>query len=309
MHLSPTDEFRLGIRRHKTHTMFALKLCNWWSMRNLSLSALLALLSLSLTTNALAVTPAPAPAANSSVPAQPAPATADTTEDKGGPPSIFDDGQPRRTQSAMIAVRLHTARSKNSIDSYTLYPYPMKPPVCAPTTPLSTNPKALMNSLLYTGYHHRSDPEKHYQNGGWRWVLAYEAARRKSGNGEPHTILTEYPWAHDMIPYVIKECKARNDLEAERLRRYQKATDEWERTHTDIENDAIRQGLMPIALSHREWSIGRGHFPPGNWWVQVTRKMPGLTYYWLQPVTAAPGQSLDITLSDENALAITGSAW
>jgi hypothetical protein len=223
-----------------------------------------------------------------------------------GPPSLFDDVQDLQADHAAITVRLHTSRSKEAQDTFTLYPYPVKPPTYVPPPSLPGTYKALKQLCLSSGYQARLNFDKPYTIVGWRWAYAYEAGMRKSGLGEAHTIFSEYSWADQLVPYVAREVQIRNAFEKKRGQRYQKACEEWERTHADGEAAAVNQGLMPIALSSRHWSIARGQFPAGTWWLQVTRKTPGLTYYWLEPVTAASGDRLDLTLDDDKALAILG---
>ncbi|HEY9790326.1 MAG TPA: hypothetical protein V6D22_08005 [Candidatus Obscuribacterales bacterium] len=226
--------------------------------------------------------------------------------DGNGPPSLFEDDVDLKTDHAAITVRLHTSRSKEAADTFTLYPYPVKPPTWTPPPPLPLTHKSIKNLCMASGYQNHINFEKPYSIVGWRWAYAYAAGVRKSGLGEPHTVFSEYSWADEVAPYVARECQVRNDFEKRRAQRYRKVCEEWERTHADAEASAVNQGLMPIALSSRHWGIGRGQFPAGNWWVQVTRKTPGVTYYWLEPITATAGQHLDITLDDDKALAIIG---
>lgn len=225
-----------------------------------------------------------------------------------GPPSLFEDARPFSDKNAQIIARIRTTRAHKATDTYTVYPYQPKPPAWTPQNPLPTTFKGAKGMVMSTGYQNRQHPDKPYQMGGWRWVYAYHSALQRSGIGEPHTIFTEYSFARDLTPYVVKECIKRNQFEKERFARYQRNLEQYEKNHVDQENEALRLGLMPIALTHREFGIGRGQFPAGNWWLQVTRKMPGLTYYWLEPITAAPKQNVEIVLDDDNALAIVG-AW
>lgn len=264
------------------------------------------LLSLSTAVAAPALSP-PAPSAPAQAPvaAEPA-ATAAPDDDKSGPPSLFEEPQQNIGNYASIVVRIRTPRNMRAEDVFTLYPYPPKPPATTQAPNLPVSGKGLRGMLLTTGYAQRPNLDKPYQVGGWRWIYAFKAGVAKSGKGEPHTIASMYQWADDVAPWVARECEIRNKFEKERFERYLKAVDYYNKNHVDIENDAIRQGLSPIALSHREWSTGRGRFPAGTWWLQVTRKTPGLTYYWLQPITAAPDQQLSLTLDENNALVISG---
>lgn len=233
----------------------------------------------------------------------------DAEPTQSGPPSLFDDPQqPLDADHAAISVRLHTANHKEALDVFTLYPYIVKPPVCLPLPKLPLNYQYIKRMSMNLGYMNRPNFDKPYQNPNWRFVYAYKVALAKSGLSEPHTIFTHYQFAEEMVPWVWKECKVRNAFEKQRQAKYDAAIEEWERTHVDAENAAVNAGLAPIKLKHRQINLGVGQFPAGTWWLQVTRKTPGLQFYWLKPITAVAGQKLDINLNENDALAILG-AW
>jgi hypothetical protein len=260
-----------------------------------------------------AVQSAPAGAANQvqvpPTPTIPIPGTPEAEQssvEQSGPPSLFEEPTSTIGENAYIQVVLQSSRTTEAVDVFTLYPYPVKPPDWTPQPELAHTENALRGQIRNTGFANRPNLDKPYIDGGFRWYYAYKAALAKSGLTEPHTSLVEYKFCDEIMPYVAHECKIRNQFEKTRLTRYNKTKTAWERTHTELEADALRQGLTPIALTHRLFSVGQGEFPPGTWWLQVTRKTPGIKYYWSQPITATPGQRIDVVLNDDNALAIIG---
>lgn len=256
---------------------------------------------------ALAASPAAAP----SVP--PATSTAaavaahaePVAETEKAQPSLFDD--PQKVEMAHLSVKFGLSPDRRNVDTIAVHPYPVKPPaIPGPPTRLPEKPKDVRQMLLATGYNQRANPDKAYQPGGWRMQYAFAEAQRRSHAGVPHTLVGAYLWADEVTPYAVAECKRWNQFEEERFRRYKKAVEEFEKTRVDIENDAIRQGLtaMPIR-EHKNGSV-EANLPAGNWWLTCTRKRPGLTYYWQVPFTAAAGEKVNLTLSQGNALIITG---
>lgn len=226
-----------------------------------------------------------------------------------GPASLFDKEEgPLEANNGSILVRIHTSRDKGAKDVCTLYPYPIKPPVCEKLAPLPVKGKALDNMIRNTGFLNRPDPSRPFPVGGWRWIYAYKTALAKSGLSEPHTILGEYEFARSLAPYASFECRLRNAFEKQRRQRYENAIDQFNLTHEEAELTAVKLGYMPMALRSTEYGTARGQMPPGSWWLQVTRKVPGLKYYWLQPVTSYSGKRTEVNLNDDNALAIIG-AW
>jgi hypothetical protein len=118
--------------------------------------------------------------------------------------------------------------------------------------------------------------------------------------------LSEYQWARDVTPYAVVEAKKWNALEDERWARYNKAVDEWTKNRADVEADAMKKGLNPMELKKRGIGWVLQDIPSGSWWLTCTRKVPGLTYYWQIPLTAAPSEKVKIVLTEMNALVIEG---
>ena len=161
---------------------------------------------------------------------------------------------------------------------------------------------------MSSGYSGRPNPDVPFQTGGWRWMYALHRAEERSGLGVPHTIFTEYQWVHAVTPYMLKEVKHWNDIEDERFARYKKAQEDYDKHHEEAEAEAGRQGLSAMELKKRGYGWVNQIIPPGSWWMTCTRKVPGLTYYWQIPLTAARGEKISIVLSEMNALVIEG-AW
>lgn len=246
--------------------------------------------------------PAPTNTIGSASPAVPLPAPK-----TDGPPSLFDEGQTATQQTASLDVRINVPHAQHPIDVFTVHPYPIKPPkVEKPPAPLPEDAKALKDLLVQSGYIQRESGVKPYPFVGKRWQYAYKTGVAKSGLGVPHGLFTMYSWAHDVTPYVLKECIKWNAFEAERKARYIKALADFDNHRADFESEAVKQGLYAIDLRHRGFGWGVANIPPGNWWLTCTRKVPGLTYYWQVPMTAAPGENIKVMLTESNALVITG---
>lgn len=224
-----------------------------------------------------------------------------------GPPSLFDDGQPGvQAQSAFLDVRINTPHRKGAQDVFNIYPYPVKPPTAQRALPLADSAKLVRGLLLSSGYTNRGNPDKAYQTGGWRWQYCFKAAVAKSGLGVPHTIFSEYRWADDITPYVCAETRKWNAFEEDRWNRYQKAIKDFEKNHSDAEGESVRLGLSPGPVARRGYGWAQQNILPGSWWMTCTRKVPGLTYYWQVPLTAAPSEKINIVLNELNALVIEG---
>lgn len=221
-------------------------------------------------------------------------------------PSLFDDPAEAQ-QPAVVTARIQVPHAVRPVDVFSVHPYPMRPPVVKQKPSLlPEEPKHLRDMLLHSGYATRHMAEKPYPIGGWRWQYAYREALRKSHLGTPHTLITAYKWISDITPYAVRETKASNLAEQERYERYQKAQEEYEKTRQEVENEAVRMGLYPVVLRSRHANIAEGRLPAGNWWLTCTRKVPGLTYYWQIPFSAAAGENVNLTLTQQNALVITG---
>jgi hypothetical protein len=219
--------------------------------------------------------------------------------------SLFEDPE-KNVPTATVTVRIDVPRDSRAVEVMAVHPYPMKPPtIPGPPPKLATDDKTLRDLLVQSGYAARSNPDKPYPIGGWRWQFAYQEAVRRSGLGVPHGLFTVYSWVNDIRPYVRKECKKWNDFEDERWLRYKRAKEEFEKSRVEIENDAVRLGLSPIDMRIRR-GIAQAKVPAGNWWLTCTHKKPGLTYYWQVPFTAGGGENVNLNLTQPNALIVTG---
>lgn len=224
-----------------------------------------------------------------------------------GPPSLFEDGPQGHQQVAFLDVVIKTPHRTHPKDVFRIYPYPVKPPVVQQMPGmLPIQFLDVKRQLMTTGYHYRTSPEKAYQPGGWRWQYCFHTGMRKSGLGVPHTIFTEYSWAAELAPYVAAETKKWNAFEAERWQGYQKAISEYEKTRADAEGESVQAGLYPMELKKRGYGWVQQNIPVGNWWLTCTRKVPGLTYYWQIPMTAAGSEKIKLELTELNALVIEG---
>ena len=300
-------EWFIGISTAKQLRIGALKLSRRRAMnlQRAIFSNVLSLILLSFCPAALAEIAPGLPSANASTTSS-AVATP-TTPKKDGPPSLFEEGQGATEQTATLDVRINVPHAQHPIDVFTVHPYPVKPPkIEKPLAPLPEDPKALKDLLVQSGYIQRESGVRPYPFGGQRWQYAYKAGVAKSGVGVPHGLLTMYSWARDVTPAVKKECIKWNAFEVERKARYDKAVAEFENHRADFESEAVKQGLYAIDLRHRGFGWGVANVPPGNWWLTCTRKVPGLTYYWQVPMTAAPGENIKVVLTQTNALVITG---
>lgn len=224
------------------------------------------------------------------------------------PLSLFDDPKSVH-QTAHLNARVLVPHAIRAVDTFAIYPYPVKPPVVkGPAAPIPQDVKSLKHLLLHSGYNARSHPDKPYPTGGYRWQYAFQAAVKKSGIGVPHSLVGAYQWIGQIMPYVMREAQAWNQFEKERYQRYEKAVAEFEKTRSEVEDDAVREGLYPMALRPRKGfaSSTDATIPAGNWWLTCTRKAQGITYYWQIPFSAAPGENVNLTLTQPNALVITG---
>jgi hypothetical protein len=229
-----------------------------------------------------------------------------------GPPSLFDvevsANEDAVEPPATVHVRINVPHNHKAVDVFAAYPYPVKLPQNLPPTMLPEKPKELKNMLLSSGYAARTSGERPYPMGGWRWQDAYRIALAKSHLAVPHTIVGMYPWIKEITPWVVVECKRINAREKQRWERYLKFKEEYDRNHVDIENDAVRAGLAATVMRPRRGKPGyvEKELPAGNWWITCTRRLPGLTYYWQIPVTAAAGEHVNLMLTENNMLVATG---
>lgn len=272
--------------------------------------------ALNLTSYVVAVTPAPVPnpGANTAIPApvgsaEPVSTTTPTpaTPSKA-PVSLFEDpAQISEPANLNVHVVVPIQDPKQTIDVLAVHPYPVKPPVLKnPPAPLPTDPKSLKNLLLQSAYNGRETLDKIYPIGGMRWQYVYRSIVRKANIGVPHTIFGAYQWIDRVMPIAVAESTHFNEIEAERQARLQKTLEDFDKNREEFESQAVSNGLYPIQLRARRDRTAQGQIPAGSWWLTCTRKAPGLTFYWQVPFTAAPGENVNLTLTQANALLITG---
>lgn len=229
--------------------------------------------------------------------------------------SLFADlsgRNPYRSGTAMLRARVVVPHNKTAIDTFTAYPYPVKPPLVKWPEPLSTKFQTVKDQILDSGYLNRQSGRKPHPTFGWRWVEAYQTGLRnakiKAGMSVPHTIATHYPWASHMVKYVMPEVRRLNAVEDERQERYQKAIADYAEKRTDLEMEATRDGMYPMKMRRKNNFVSETGLPPGNWYIVGTHKVAGLTYYWNFPVQVQPGQVTNVVLTEANAMVIQG-AW
>jgi hypothetical protein len=206
-----------------------------------------------------------------------------------------------------VLVAIQIPHNRQAVDKLTAYPYPVRPPVNnKPTGPLYDDMKSLKAMVINIGYtsRRRYAPYPPY---GWRFENAFKAALQRSGLGYPHHMIEAYTWSNDIAKWVKKEVDRINAEEEVRVDRYTKACEHWEAEGVEIESEATRQGLIPVPI-HTVKSLDKIKLQPGTWWITGTRKVPGLLYYWQQPITVVAGQPQTLKLTQENALFIQG-AW
>jgi hypothetical protein len=216
----------------------------------------------------------------------------------------LDQRQPELT--AKVSAFISVPHNISPVNTFVCYPYPVKPPRFIPLEKLPTNPKMLEGYLLNSGYINRIDKDKPYPQFGWRWQYAYNAALKRSKMGVPHTMFTMYSWSKEMVRYALPEVKKCNDKEDERAKNYSIMLDQYERNHVDLETESIRFGLYPVVMKRKNSAVAEAKVPVGNWWLTAMHKVPGLTYYWQIPFTAKINDTVNIRLTEDNALVIHG---
>ncbi len=241
-----------------------------------------------------------------------------TTEDFM--PADDDASKKRGADSAdgkcAVRVFINIPHNNNAVNNFIAYPYPINLPKkrndkTHQQNPLPTDRRQLRDLILATGYSSRDAGIRPYPTNGWRWQYAYHSALNKAHLTEPNAIGEIYHFADDLIPYARKECIRLNKVEDDRLERYQRAQDDCDQNHADYETEATRKGYGPVEFHIDKFF--RGHFNlaelrlgEGPWWIIGTRRVPGLKYYWQEPVTAVKGEVSKVELNEENALVIEG---
>ena len=248
-------------------------------------------------------------------------------------------GQPQHSPKSVeppaainVRVRVNVPQNTDAIDKFVAYPYPMPLPIpkrppgykshadasdAKPLIPqqaydkMPNTRKQIRNMIMTTGYTSRSKRNVAYPSGGWRWQMAYRNALKRCRLDEPIVMYEMYPFIDAMEPLVKDECKKMDELEEDRQRRYTAAYEEWQVNRSDIENEATRKGYFPIEFNLlRGWrgpnSAADLKLGPGSWWITGSHKVPGITYYWQQPVEVVNGQIETVDLNWQNALVIEG---
>lgn len=205
-----------------------------------------------------------------------------------------------------LTIQIKVPHGLKATESFIAYPYPPRVPPGKPIEALPTDKKVLKDMLLNSGYSNRFRGNKAYAPMGWRWEYAFNAAVRRSGKSFPHTIATMYPWTSSMVPYIVPEIERINKGEENRQLRYMAAVDEFNKTHMELENEAVRKGLYPTLIRRYRKGEAGVKLSAGNWWITVTRSVPGLQYYWRVPITIVEGQPVKLTLTEQNALLVQG---
>lgn len=204
--------------------------------------------------------------------------------------------------------------SNSTVTSCTAYPYPIQPlRRNNPMHLLDTNYYTLKKLIEQTAYTRKSLKVQAYPVGGWRWQYAYAVALRRCGQDEPHYLLSFIPFVNAMLPYCHEEVKKLNDTEVKREIRYRQAVADSQAMRADAETEATRRGVEPQAVRFKKFFATGDRqatikVAAGQWWVVATHKVPGLTYYWQQPMTVHEDQNNVVTLNEDNALTIEG-AW
>lgn len=208
-----------------------------------------------------------------------------------------------------LTIRIVVPHNAKSVDHFAAYPYPVKPPrITLPVQMLPTKDAELKAQLLQSGYLTRSSGKRLYPPLGWRWEYAFNAALRHCGEGFPHSMLSMYQWCNKMLPYIKPECQRLNDGETARMIRYRHAIEYYDKNGSEAQNEATRNGLSALNIPIKYHGQGSVSLPTGTWWIAGTHKVPGLVYYWQQPVTIGDDGVQELQLLEANALLIQG-AW
>jgi len=218
------------------------------------------------------------------------------------------EGQPK----ALLNIRLYVPQMLKRTDSFMLNPYSTPPPpVAIQNQPLPENIQALAQKCINSGYNNRLSMVKPYPDGGWRWYYVYKHAKLKSGITEPHAFFQMYRFGADIAPYCLAETKRLNKIEKERNKRYFELVQANKDNQKDEEMEALRNGLEPVKLNLMptksktmlETSL---YLSPGDWWITGSHRVPGLIYFWQEPIKVHDGDKINIDLTDANAILIQG---
>lgn len=225
-------------------------------------------------------------------------------------PSILNK---KEHQKINLTIHINVPHNNKAVDWCRIYPYPVAPPkIKTEVERLPIRDKQLRSLILAIAYWNKTRTDKPYPAGGWRMQYALQSAIAKSGLNAPHTIVTEYPWADNILPYIRKEVIVINAKELDRKKRHKLAQTIFDEHRADLEVQAFNKGLFPIDVpisrergGHRK---GKTLVDKANWWIVVIHKIPGLKYYWLWPVRLNDNPEQLVTLNEDNAIYIEG-AW
>ncbi len=220
---------------------------------------------------------------------------------------LLTNQEPLVKPSCHIRIEVYVLHNDKPKEEFTCYPYPVRPPdQKTKQIDLPTSRKAIKGFLLNSGYAMRSADKYAYPMFGWRWQYAYHAALDKFQGTVPHTIVSIYPFIDDLSPYILAEDKRINAQEKVRKARWQKAVDEYNDNHQDLEAEAAEKGLAPIPVTMKKRYLGSADVPPGTWWISGVHKVAGLQYYWVEPITVAAGDNITLHFTEDNALIVIG---
>jgi len=214
-----------------------------------------------------------------------------------------------------LKVEINVPQLTDAVDKFVAYPYAMPMPKRKGNAygPMPETRRGIRDQIMASGYTSRNNDSRYYPVGGWRWKMAYKNALKKSCADEPHVIMEIYPFINRLQPYVMAECKKFDKMEEERKKRVQRASEEYELNRASAENEATRKGYFPIEFRFLRGDRGRGahtianlRLPDGTWYITGIHRVPGLTYYWQEPVLVSDGEIQTVELNMENALLIEG---
>ena len=213
-----------------------------------------------------------------------------------------------------LTIHVYVPQNKRASNEFTVYPYPVETPTPHPRltiTLLTTNEKELKADLRLLGYVGRPGLPIPYPAGGYRLIYAYRKALKRYGQGQAHTLGELYRWIDEIYPYFRAEVLKSNEDELARIERKNAIQAQFTQYRADIEDQALKQGLSAQQVRIGSWN-GPGQkttirLAKARWWIVGTHKLPGLTFYWQEPVDLTQGGQ-SVQLNDGNALLIEG-AW
>jgi hypothetical protein len=215
---------------------------------------------------------------------------------------------------ALVDLDIPHPLDSNAICTCYAYPYPMAPPRRKLRQGnLTLNNLTIKRNIQATGYARRNMHQSFYPFGGWRWQNAYHRGVARSGRTEPHLLCNLFLFTNAVFPYVKEECELSNKAEEKRAQKYDDAVKEYTDERADAETDATRKGVGPVFVKFDKFDGHGGrralvNLPPGQWWIVCTLKIPGLTYYWQEPLGVHEGTVDHTVLNEDSAMLIEG-AW